>query len=947
MKVDILVPVGEKGGVENIINMTVPFLQQRGMEVRVVQLVASGVIWTTEGIPYYSLLEGLAGHTMAEFIEVYAKFLQKHGAPDCILATSWPMMCYVARRVVNSINQKDIVIISWLHNPVEMYVASGFGGYDELSYADVHFAISVRIQDGLKEHFPDQMVEYVTNPVNFDKCVCASKVESVAHKKKKLYFVGRVDEQKRLDLIIQAVAASGDSWELYIIGDDDNAYGTKMKKLSKACGVKQRVHWLGWKNNPWSFVEQADAVVLASDFEGYPLTAIEAQANGLMVLATPVSGIEELITPGENGYLFPCGDWKALSDILFQLAKGQLSFADPEICRGRVAKFEKNVALEDFYDKLCNIMKQREAHKEPLPEHAGITGEREKGKMTRQQIYRTNVQLQMVTDQIIHACHIQNYDKVVRLFTELTTKLMQVLESVFLDMSFYNQQALVVSPEGVSASLEDMMSTQENQDYVLLADLLELQLLPFLQSLQEQIRNFEPVGVEESAWERNMQLLQQKDADLYKKLLQHHERYERDIAQGTWRGSHHLEDTNSGAFTLAGMDERGTYYYHSNVNPGKEAVEFARYYYQPGSDAYVIWGLGLGYHVLELWKLDSGITLSVYENDLDVIYHCLMTVDMSGCLQASGVHLVYDPQFTKITNALDKVTENVILHYPSLRHIPDLRIRKQMEMFFIRDSGKRNAAILFESNSRENFKNYDGYVDELHNHFKGKKVIIVAAGPSLDKNVELLKNKPEGTLILAVETVFRKLLALGIDVDYMIVTDANSRIYGHLAGLEQQQVPMLYLSTAWREYSENYAGRKYLICQDGYAPAELLAGEKGWNLYHTGGSVSTTALDVCIRLGCRSIAFIGLDLAYTGNKAHADGTARVEADGTEAMQQVPAIGGGTVAASRLFMMYNQWIAKRVTDADVTMPVYDATEGGAVIPGLQRITLKEYMEQERK
>ena len=144
-----------------------------------------------------------------------------------------------------------------------------------------------------------------------------------------------------------------------------------------------------------------------------------------------------------------------------------------------------------------------------------------------------------------------------------------------------------------------------------------------------------------------------------------------------------------------------------------------------------------------------------------------------------------------------------------------------------------------------------------------------------------------------------------------------------------------------------YAGRKYLICQDGYAPAEQLAKQKGWKLYHTGGSVSTTAFDVCIQLGCASIAFIGLDLAYTDNKAHADGTARVEADGTEAMQQVPAIGGGTVAASRLFMMYNQWIAKRVTEADVTMPVYDATEGGAVIPGLQTITLKEYMEQESK
>ena len=183
-------------------------------------------------------------------------------------------------------------------------------------------------------------------------------------------------------------------------------------------------------------------------------------------------------------------------------------------------------------------------------------------------------------------------------------------------------------------------------------------------------------------------------------------------------------------------------------------------------------------------------------------------------------------------------------------------------------------------------------------------------------------------------------MALGIDVDYMIVTDANERIKWHLHGLEEQKIPMLYLATACQYYSSHYAGRKYLICQDGYAPAEKLAKEHGWQLYQTGGSVSTTALDVCIRLGCVSIALIGLDLAYTDNKAHADGTSRTDVDGTEEMQQVPAIGGGTVAASRLFQMYNRWIAKRVAEPDVTMPVYDATEGGAIVPGLSVTTLQE-------
>lgn len=368
MNIDILVPVGEKGGVENVINMVVPYLQQQGMHVRVVQLVSSHVVWTMDGIPYYALLEGLEGHNRAEFINVYATFIKKHGAPDCVLATSWPMMCYIARRVVGELQLKNTVIISWLHNPLEMYVSSGFGGYDDLAYADAHFAISKRIQEGLQEHFSDQDVEYVYNPVDFDRCMCATQAShDVLQKVHKLYFVGRIDEQKRLDIVIQALATEG-AWELYAIGDDDSAYGTQMKQLARSCGVDNRIHWLGWQSEPWKCVQDADAVVLASEFEGYPLVAIEAQVNGLTVLATPVSGIEELITPGENGYLFPCGDVKALSKLLRGLSDGMLTYADPEKCKQKVCSFDRKVAVKDFYHKLTSAYEsvRQEKHREKV-----------------------------------------------------------------------------------------------------------------------------------------------------------------------------------------------------------------------------------------------------------------------------------------------------------------------------------------------------------------------------------------------------------------------------------------------------------------------------------------------------------------------------------------------------------------------------------------------------
>ena len=564
--------------------------------------------------------------------------------------------------------------------------------------------------------------------------------------------------------------------------------------------------------------------------------------------------------------------------------------------------------------------------------------------MTKQNIYQNSTRIQYLVHRIVASCRVQNYDVVVRTFTAMTELLMPLLDAVFSDITYYNQEMDVVNPDGVSASLQDILMAQENRDYVLLGDLLELQLVPFLQSLQEVIRAYDGVGVDPVIWESNMKVLKEKDGVLWKQLIAYHEEYEKKNSEGTWEGLHHLESTNSGAFTMAGMDAQGMYYYHSNVNPEKEAVDFANYYYDICSDRYVIWGLGLGYHVRELYRLDTGISMQVFESDMDVIYHCLMAVDLSGVMTNGRLELVYDPDFTKIISALENITENFVIHYPSLRHITNEKIREQMEMFFIRDSGKRNTAILFENNSRENFKNYDGYVDELRTEFEGKDVVIVAAGPSLDKNVELLKNKKSNMLILSVGTAFRKLVQMGIEIDYMIATDANPRTYGHIRGFEEQQVPMLYLSTTYKGYAMNYKGKKYLICQNGYDRAEELAQKNGWNLYDTGGSVSTTALDVCILLGAKSIAFIGLDLAYTDNMAHASGTSSRVGVGMEDMQQVSAIGGGTVAASKLFMIYKRWIENRIQKADVTMPVYDATEGGAVVKGLRITTLEEYMGQ---
>jgi hypothetical protein len=208
-----------------------------------------------------------------------------------------------------------------------------------------------------------------------------------------------------------------------------------------------------------------------------------------------------------------------------------------------------------------------------------------------------------------------------------------------------------------------------------------------------------------------------------------------------------------------------------------------------------------------------------------------------------------------------------------------------------------------------------------------------------------LRQLPENTIVVAVGTVFRKLVNLGISPDYVVFLDAQPHLYhSQVEGLEQQKIPILCGSTACKKVAASYQGEKYLVCQNGYDEAEKFAGERGYRTYDTGGSVSTIALDICLKLGCKSIAFIGLDLAYTDNLTHASGTADKAAEDGENGEWVLAADGGKIRASKLFIIYREWIERKAASVQGKVSVIDATEGGALKKGLRRLTLREVFEE---
>jgi glycosyltransferase involved in cell wall biosynthesis len=112
-------------------------------------------------------------------------------------------------------------------------------------------------------------------------------------------FVGSEWERKGLEPVIRALA-SAPGWDVVVAGDGDRV---RYQRLADSLGVGQAVHWLGVTGDVQLVYSLSDAFVLPSSYETFSLVTFEAAASGLPLLATPVSGVRELIDDRRNGFL--------------------------------------------------------------------------------------------------------------------------------------------------------------------------------------------------------------------------------------------------------------------------------------------------------------------------------------------------------------------------------------------------------------------------------------------------------------------------------------------------------------------------------------------------------------------------------------------------------------------------------------------------------------------
>lgn len=175
-------------------------------------------------------------------------------------------------------------------------------------------------------------------------------------KEKRIVTVGRLIPEKNPRLLIDAFSMLNKEFPDYSLEFyGEGVLKSMMLERISELGLTDKVILRGNVNDVPHHIASAEIFVLSSDLEGMPNALMEAMALGVPCVATDVSGVRDIITDGENGYIIPVGDKDAMVDRIKKLIESKelkKKFSENSIVV--LSKFDKKKVFKQWLE-LVNI----------------------------------------------------------------------------------------------------------------------------------------------------------------------------------------------------------------------------------------------------------------------------------------------------------------------------------------------------------------------------------------------------------------------------------------------------------------------------------------------------------------------------------------------------------------------------------------------------------------
>lgn len=455
-------------------------------------------------------------------------------------------------------------------------------------------------------------------------------------------------------------------------------------------------------------------------------------------------------------------------------------------------------------------------------------------------------------------------------------------------------------------------------------------------------------------YENNLSVLQEKHNDLYIGIKGLEQRSNPNLVDITY--------SKTREEVIVYNSDNGSVYLNSRYNPSREAEKFMEEYISmPNRSVQVMFGFSTGIFLREfLNKNSKEMTCIVFEPCKEIFLKLIETVDITDILNDKRVHIVVDGLNTDSFNifllrSLDtpniKTNKYVILpqyqnlfedQYVSFKQI----IKEKYENLQIGINTLTVMGTRICYTGIQNMRYLPGcrsgmsYIDLFP---KELPVIIVSAGPSLAKNVELLKQAKGKALILVVDTAISKVMSRDIVPDMVISVD-NQKILSNFEVEGLEDIPFLGDMCMSTDALDMVKPKDLIFYSSDSVVWDKLFKKAGSeiNMIYSGGSVALDALALTMSWGFKRIVLIGQDLAMTGNKQYADGE-DISAENIKGLMYVKDIYGNDVPTKKdyfSFIRQIEDIAYQYRDIEII----DATEGGALIKHTTIMTLQEVIDR---
>ena len=397
------------------------------------------------------------------------------------------------------------------------------------------------------------------------------------------------------------------------------------------------------------------------------------------------------------------------------------------------------------------------------------------------------------------------------------------------------------------------------------------------------------------------------------------------------------------------------YFIHSKYNPTREAFQLAEKNYIPHY-CHIIFGYGCGHLVNALIEtrqfneriivvdpLFNELIIPKPQNDKNVFYY--------------GTDALEDFELYLGSMIGQFDIKNTVICLPNY----DKLFLNDYKLLLskVKDGQYRNivncvTAIKYATDWHKNFlenlihleKDNSGTV--LNNVYSAPAV-VVSGGPSLYKQLPLLKKFREKLLVICAGSSINTLLSQGIEPDYTVTIDGGKGNLNHFRNLSLEHSRIVYEIQSHPEIRKVFKQQGYVFQLLGNEILEKFVEEKlklQLLTIPSGNSVAHAAYHFACYITTGPVCLIGQDLAYTDNLTHAKGNKYARSIDEKFIKenkafQIEGYYGGKVWTNIVLDSMRRGFEIFLKVSPKENLIYNCTEGGAKIDGMGQISFEEF------